>query len=233
MVCKHLLLERLVSRYDLEVPKPTNELAAVAPKRRRMPAESRRASILEAARRTFAATGDLGGTTTKMIAQEAGISEAVIYRHFESKDELFFASVVEPLRAATATFSQIVEALPSVMTEEERILNTERMFRRLITTLGELTPLLGLVLFGDPERAREFYRESWRPFLDELGRSWSAFYKRAGVSDYPDSRIAARVVAGASLVAALDTRYGRAVAGDSTSRILTELMFDGVFLRVE
>lgn len=45
----------------------------------------------------FERTGDIGSATTKMIAQEAGINEAILYRHFGSKEEIFYTSVVEPL----------------------------------------------------------------------------------------------------------------------------------------
>src|SRR3982074_3162681 len=75
--------------------------AAGAPRpRRRLTAEARKSSILAAARRAFSETGDMNGTTIKVIAERAGISEGVIYRHFESKDQLFFEAVVEPLREA-------------------------------------------------------------------------------------------------------------------------------------
>src|SRR3954451_5297768 len=67
---------------------------------RRLAAEARRSSILQAARRAFSETGDMNGTTIRLIAERGGISEGVIYRHFESKDQLFFEAVVEPLHQA-------------------------------------------------------------------------------------------------------------------------------------
>src|SRR3954471_16705973 len=74
---------------------------ADAPRARRLTAEARRSSILKAARKAFSETGDMNGTTIRVIAEHGGISEGVIYRHFESKDQLFFEAVVEPLREAT------------------------------------------------------------------------------------------------------------------------------------
>lgn len=50
--------------------------------------ERTRKIILEAARTQFAAAG-YGATTLRAIAAEAGVSPALIIKHFESKSELF------------------------------------------------------------------------------------------------------------------------------------------------
>ena len=50
----------------------------------------RRAQILRAAVELFARKG-FTGTTTKEIAQSVGVSEAMLFRHFASKDELYGA----------------------------------------------------------------------------------------------------------------------------------------------
>ena len=52
------------------------------------------------------------------------------------------------------------------------------LYRQLITTLEEILPLLGLVLFGDPKVARRFYRENfaapWTAWRTPGARSRSA-----------------------------------------------------------
>src|SRR5690242_1513259 len=58
----------------------------------RMPAEHRRAQILEAATELFARQG-FQGATTREIAQRAGINEAIIFRHFPSKEQLYAAAI--------------------------------------------------------------------------------------------------------------------------------------------
>ncbi|MCB9521023.1 MAG: TetR/AcrR family transcriptional regulator [Myxococcales bacterium] len=63
----------------------------------RLPAAERRAQLVAAANRVFAERG-LRGATTRAIAAEAGVAEALIYRHFPSKEALFAAAVEETSR---------------------------------------------------------------------------------------------------------------------------------------
>ena len=56
----------------------------------RMAGEERRLQILKVAVRLFSERG-FRGTTTKEIAQAAGVSEAMVFRHFATKEELYAA----------------------------------------------------------------------------------------------------------------------------------------------
>src|SRR5215210_3469870 len=56
----------------------------------RMAGEERRLQILLVAISLFAQKG-FRGTTTKEIAQAAGVSEAMVFRHFATKEELYSA----------------------------------------------------------------------------------------------------------------------------------------------
>lgn len=73
---------------------------------RRLPARERRRQILIAAIRVFA-RGGFHGATTKEIAAEAGVAEALIYRYFESKQALF----VEAMRLTASRMIRDVEAI--------------------------------------------------------------------------------------------------------------------------
>jgi AcrR family transcriptional regulator len=55
-----------------------------------MKGDERRAQILRAAVELFSRKG-FTGTTTKELAQAVGVSEAMLFRHFASKDELYAA----------------------------------------------------------------------------------------------------------------------------------------------
>src|ERR1044071_7406409 len=58
----------------------------------RMCAGERRQQIAEVAMRLFSERG-FRGTTTKEIAQAAGVSEAIIFRHFATKEDLYTAII--------------------------------------------------------------------------------------------------------------------------------------------
>ena len=57
-----------------------------------MAGDERRRQIVRVAMRLFSERG-FRGTTTKEIAQAAGVSEAIIFRHFATKDELYKAII--------------------------------------------------------------------------------------------------------------------------------------------
>jgi len=67
------------------------------PKRKRMKADERRQDIIRAAMEVFARNG-FGGSTTREIAENAGISEAMIYSHFRNKQDLYTAIIDEKLQ---------------------------------------------------------------------------------------------------------------------------------------
>ena len=59
-------------------------------KTRRLSSEKRRDSILKAARGVFAENG-FRGTTTRALAEAAGVSEALLFQHFPTKEALYAA----------------------------------------------------------------------------------------------------------------------------------------------
>ena len=220
------------------MPKPTTKPAATVvdepPKRRRLTAEARKSSILEAARRAFSETGDMNGTTIKVIAEHSGISEGVIYRHFESKDQLFFEAVVEPLQRAV---DELVAATEDVdrdepLTPERQYETMAGLYRQLISTLERMLPLLGLVLFGDPQVARKFYREDFAVAMDRLAEAWREVEDRYGFPfESPD--ISARAVMGMALILALESHHGKKFNRTRAVGIISEGTVKGFFPAIQ
>lgn len=79
--------------------------------RERLPARERRRQILSAAIRVFARTG-FHGSTTRAIATEAGVAEALLYRYFPGKHALFTAAVKLTSEHLVAGLREILAAHP-------------------------------------------------------------------------------------------------------------------------
>src|ERR1700730_11890610 len=56
----------------------------------KLSSEERRAAIIKAVRRVFAEKG-FDGTTTRELADAAGVSEGLLFKHFPNKEALFSA----------------------------------------------------------------------------------------------------------------------------------------------
>jgi AcrR family transcriptional regulator len=200
------------------------------PTRRRLTAEARKSSILKAARRAFTETGDMSGTTIRLIAERAGISEGVIYRHFESKDQLFLEAVVEPLSEAVdklVAAAQVVDR-DEPLTPERQVETMNGLYRQLIAALKEMLPLLGLVLFGDPKIARRFYRENFAVAMDRLGTAWRQVEVRYGIESTTHD-VSARAVMGVALILALESRNNSQFDRDRAVALASEGTLGGFF----
>jgi AcrR family transcriptional regulator len=76
-----------------------------------MPAGERRAALLDCACRVFS-DGSYRGTTTAEIAREAGVTEPILYRHFESKRDLYLACCKESWARVKALWDEAVANEP-------------------------------------------------------------------------------------------------------------------------
>jgi AcrR family transcriptional regulator len=83
----------------------------------RLPAAKRKSQLLDAAAKVFASRG-YSGTTTAELAKAAGVSEPIIYRHFDSKKELFIALVE---RTSVDTLHDWEHALKDIGDSSERL----------------------------------------------------------------------------------------------------------------
>lgn len=79
-------------------------------KNARLPAAERRTAIVAAATQVFG-SGSYSGSTTAEIARAAGVSEPIIYRHFPSKKDLWFACLDAAWRDLRAAIELKVAAM--------------------------------------------------------------------------------------------------------------------------
>lgn len=130
----------------------------------RTPGHERQASLISAAASLFAANG-FTGTTTKEIAKAAGISEALLFKHFPTKHALYTAILAEK-----AQYSGLREAVEEAANNQD----DTRLFTLLASyriRKGADPTLLRLLLFSaleEHELSEMFFRQQYRVFHDLL-----------------------------------------------------------------
>ncbi|MEO5722774.1 MAG: TetR/AcrR family transcriptional regulator [Ilumatobacteraceae bacterium] len=187
---------------------------------KRLVAADRKRLIIKAARRAFTQSGDVRGTTVKQIALEAGISEGIIYRHFENKEDLFVQASVEPLTEAINSIVSKLALLQIDLSGRELDHLSVLYWKDLIEGLRDLVPLLGLVLFGDPEYSVPFYRDVLLPALERVTVSWNEGFRRITEEDYPHPH-AVMAHFGMALIFAVDQKL--ALNPESSSTLAASL----------
>jgi AcrR family transcriptional regulator len=123
-----------------------------------------------AAREVFLSDG-YGGARTRAIAERAGVTEAVLYRHFTSKEEIYGAAILEPLAAGLDDLLERTRAATAATTTVEgRLAALETEW---LDGMAALLPLLGVALFSDQATGRACYRTMVVPFLDAMLQAMS------------------------------------------------------------
>jgi AcrR family transcriptional regulator len=179
---------------------------------KRIPGEKRRAQIIEAARELFIRYG-YDGARTKEIAERAGTREGVLYRHFESKEQLFDAAVLEPLTDWVASASMASAEIAAAADPDERAEALRRTNERLMEAIVQITPMLGAALFSSSERGQAFYRDHFYPLLEESFRQSERAMGPWSAPEF-DARFLMLSGVGVYLAHALDVHF-RGVAVDS------------------
>lgn len=114
---------------------------------RKLPAARRRRQIIQVAMRLFSAKG-FEGTTTREIARAAGVSEAIIFRHFVTKEDLYAAIIDFIIQAYGGRF--YTELNRVIKRKDDRAVFETLAFEVLETHRKE-PALLRLLLFSGLE----------------------------------------------------------------------------------
>lgn len=203
-------------------------MSDVAP-RRRMSADARRAQLLETARTEFLRSG-FGGTTVRDITDAAGVNTALLYRHFDSKEELFDAAVAGPLQDALAgVVSRAREASVYMGRPDVQRAATAETVERLLAAMGEITPLLGIVLFS--ERGAAFHAEHLAPAVATIAQAADLSRGPAELRSYDPDLIATMLVGTCFWHGLRETFDGRPGDRARVAREFTDLLFDGLVPR--
>jgi AcrR family transcriptional regulator len=92
----------------------------------RLPAAQRREQLLDTAAKLFAVHG-YAGATTAQIAKAAGVTEPIIYRHFESKRDLFIALIQRTGASTIKLWEHELASAPDPAQRLLRLINANPM----------------------------------------------------------------------------------------------------------
>ena len=163
-------------------------MATPRPRSKRMPAADRREKIIEGAAFAFAEHG-FAAATTKIIAQRAGVSEALLYRHFKSKTAIYRAVLRRLMKQQDVELDTTPRSVSSVLDYVRGI--RAYLGREMdIRDGGEAAighRLMTASLAGDGRYARLIYRRALR--LRQPGNVAAVFDLAAAEGVLADLRI--------------------------------------------
>jgi AcrR family transcriptional regulator len=119
-----------------------------APTKRSMVAQNTKSRMIRAAIAVFSEHG-YEKATTRELAERAGVSEGLIYRHFGGKRELLFASLEAERDESPANFDPLTDAatleqhLESILKNRMNRMMQHRDFMRVCMSLAAIDSELG------------------------------------------------------------------------------------------
>jgi len=126
--------------------------------RARLTAAERRRRIIESAVKVFAKFG-CDGARTRQIAEACGVNEAILYKHFPSKEALFIEAMTQTHEESSRRWDEIAQEAPNCL-EAIRSIYVGR-----VKVVYTNPPMAANVIHGAAMTTRD-------PGMLELGRSW-------------------------------------------------------------
>jgi AcrR family transcriptional regulator len=125
-----------------------------SPQPARRPRGEPRRLLLDAARDLFARK-DYRSTTTREIAESAGVTEYLLFRHFGSKAGLFREALVLPFTNIVDEFARTWQTLNPEETDEDKLARhfVEQVYDVVVEHRGLLLTLVASEAFSDEEIA--------------------------------------------------------------------------------
>src|SRR5712671_3070155 len=127
---------------------PRNTSPDPAPRKSRMHSDERRSQLLRVAIEGFARNG-FSGTKTKDIAAAAGVSEAILFRHFATKEDLYLAILDMP--AGKAALEQSNRQLQAFMDARDDAGLFQTLAAQIFASFGEDPAFHRLMVYASLE----------------------------------------------------------------------------------
>jgi AcrR family transcriptional regulator len=183
----------------------------------RLPAAERRRAIVDAALSVFS-TGSYAGATTADIAREAGISEPLLYRHFPSKRELYFACLDEAWSRLRDHLVQAMDELGPAEAWRQIGPTTMRQFKVLVPNLW----MQAITEAGEDPEIRRHVRSHMREVHDFFAEALRRIQSADVIPADRDVDAEAWVFIAGSLLASMNDRLGGLLTEDDFNAIKTE-----------
>lgn len=152
--------------------------------------EATQERILKAAQKLFSKRG-YGGTTTRDLAQEAGVAEGTLFRHFENKKAILIA-------VATRGWTEILTDLLTELSEMASYKAVATVMRKRMLSLNTNTDMLR-VCFMEAQFHPELRDRIQAEVIDKMTDVAEAFFQTAmdrGVYRPMNPRVVARIFLG-------------------------------------
>lgn len=214
---------------ELVAAKSAGVRASYANPQPRLTADERRAQIIDAARHVFEQSG-FDGARTRDLAAAAGVNEALLYRHFGSKEDLFEAAVAAPLEEAVGKLVELSGDPPEAFDTSGAVMS-ERTYQFLYDLLGvmdEIGPLLGVMLFGQADRASDYFRKRIDPSLQEIERVVEANLSAWRHKDFDVDLLVRSTVGMTWFLSTADRLCGQTRDRAAAAKSLTSMLLAGV-----
>ena len=201
-----------------------------------MAGEERRSQILAVAVSLFSQRG-FRGTTTKEIAHAAGVSEAMVFRHFANKEELY-AAILDHKACSHENFDPVVMAAEAIKRKDDRA-----VFESL--ALGalnhhekdpEFQRLLLHSALEKHELAEMFFNEFVRRVYEFLG-AYISERQRDGAFVEVDPAIVVRCFIGMVMHQSLNNnlwdpdRRLLNISNESAAKYFTDILLNGITVK--
>jgi AcrR family transcriptional regulator len=180
--------------------------------RPRLPAEARRAAVLDTACRVFARCSYRGATTAE-IAREAGVTEPILYRHFASKQALYLACIDDAWSRVRIAWEEAVAAEPDPSAWTQAMAEAFFQFKEQRSAVASLW-LHALTESGDDPEIRKYLRRHLREVHDFVADVLRRCQAAGAVPADRDPRAEAWIFIAVGLLVAVAGRLGGLPATD-------------------
>jgi AcrR family transcriptional regulator len=130
------------------------------------PSTPTRQRLIDAAAVVFARDG-LSGSTTRAIAEEAGVNEVTLFRHFQTKDRLLAAVVGENFGAGQPAANGPLP-LPTDDLRADLLTLARHYDKLLVVNLPLVRTMLGEIHHHHREQEKQVYRGIFRPLKNAV-----------------------------------------------------------------